>query len=395
MKRKFRTKLAAFAGMLLLFPVTASLYYAGRLPDSYYVPRDGSLALSTALPVTAQYTAPIAETVSAGSSTQEAMLRLFGIFPIKTVSVQPTGEVMLVPGGQPFGVRMLMDGVMVIGFGEVAGSHRCPAAEAGIREGDILREADHETLTCTADLRDAAADGGPLLLTVQRGDMTFDMTLEPAFSVTDGCYQTGIWVRDSTAGIGTLTYYEPDSGCFGGLGHPICDPDTGEVIPLASGEADAVTISGAVPGAPGTPGSLQGYFSAKGPLGTLSSNSSCGIFGQLTDPPVSHAVPLGLKQEILPGKATILTTIAGEIPQAYDVEILSIDLTSDTQNLVIKVTDEALLAATGGIVQGMSGSPILQNGKLVGAVTHVFVGEPEKGYGIFAESMYAVTRSMK
>ena len=395
MKRKFKTKLAAFAGMLLLFPVTAALYYAGRLPDSYYVPRDGSLTLSTALPVTAQYTAPAAETVSAGSSTQEAMLRLFGIFPIKTVSVQPTGEVMLVPGGKPFGVRMLMDGVMVIGFGEVAGSHRCPAAEAGIQEGDILREVDHKALTCTADLREAAADGESLLLTVQRGDMTFDKNLKPAFSMTEHCYQTGIWVRDSTAGIGTLTYCEPESGCFGGLGHPICDPDTGEVIPLASGEADAVTISGAVPGTPGTPGSLQGYFSAEEPLGTLSGNSNCGVFGQLTDPPDSPAVPLGLKQEIQPGKATILTTIVGETPQAYDAEILSLDFTSDTQNLVIQVTDEALLSATGGIVQGMSGSPILQNGKLVGAVTHVFVGEPEKGYGIFAESMYAVTRSLQ
>ncbi len=388
MKRNILKKLTAAAVLLFLQPVTASLYYAGRLADSYYVSSGSELRIASAAAVTAEPSVPAAQAAFAGSITREAKLRLFGILPIKTVSMHPAKEVMLVPCGQPFGVRMLMDGVMVIGFGEIAGSHRCPAAEAGLQEGDILREVDHVPLTCTEDLRQAAAAGGPLLLTVERDGTAFEAELTPVYSAEEHCYQTGVWVRDSTAGIGTMTYYEPETGTFGGLGHPICDADTGEPIPLASGEADAVVINGVIPGVPGNPGCLEGYFAAEAPIGTLQTNSRCGIFGRLTEPPDSQAVPLGHKQDIVLGEATMLTTVSGTEPQPYTVEIIRLDFTSETQNMVIEVTDDRLLAETGGIVQGMSGSPLLQNGRLIGAVTHVFVGDPTKGYGIFADSMY-------
>ncbi len=388
-------RLSTLAGLAFLAPVTASLYYAGQLADDYYVRRGESLHIAAALPITAQPVTPTVQAAQTGSPTPEASLRLFGIFPIKTVEMHPTEEIMLIPSGAPFGVRMLMDGIMVIGFGEVAGNdgHCCPALDAGLQEGDIIQEVNREALTGTAAFRDAAASGQPLLLTVQRGEQTLETTLSPAYSLTDGVYQTGLWVRDSTAGIGTLTYCEPASGCFGGLGHPICDPDTGELIPLGSGEADSVTISGTIRGTAGAPGQLQGYFSADAPIGTLSCNSQCGIFGQLDLLPDTPAVPMALKQEITLGEAVILTTVSGTEPEAYTVEITSLDYTDDTRNMVIEVTDERLLDITGGIVQGMSGSPILQNGHLVGAVTHVFVADPSKGYGIFAENMYEFTKS--
>ncbi len=389
-KSKMFRRLCTLAGLAFLVPVTASLYYAGRLADGYYVRHGEPLHIAAALPIIAEPITPTAQAAHTGNTTPEASLRLFGIFPIKTVEMHPTEEIMLIPSGAPFGVRMLMDGIMVIGFGEVAGNdgHCCPALDAGLQEGDIIQEVNREALTSTAAFRDAAADGQPMLLTVRRGEQTLETTLCPIYSLTDDVYQTGLWVRDSTAGIGTLTYCEPESGCFGGLGHPICDPDTGELIPLGSGEADSVTISGTIRGTAGAPGQLQGYFSADEPIGTLSCNSRCGIFGQLDTVPDMPAVPMALKQEITLGEAVILTTVSGTEPEAYTVEITSLDYTDDTRNMVIEVTDERLLDITGGIVQGMSGSPILQNGKLVGAVTHVFVADPSKGYGIFAENMY-------
>ena len=394
MKQKKLAALSAFAGLFFLMPVTASLYYAGKLADQYYVRHGEMLQVTAALPITASPVRAETQAAAAGSITSDAALRLFGIFPIKTVEMHPTEEIMLIPGGEPFGVRMLMDGIMVIGFGEVEGSggHSCPAVTAGLQEGDIIREIGHEPLTDTDAFREAVQKGEEMLLTVLRGEETLELTLTPDYSVTEECYQTGLWVRDSTAGIGTMTYYEPATGSFGGLGHPICDPDTGELIPLASGEADAVTISGTVKGLPGLPGQLQGYFSADEAIGTLRCNSRCGVFGTSEDVPEVKPVPMGLKQEITLGDAVILTTVSGDTPRPYTIEITSLDFTDETRNMVIEVTDEELLAETGGIVQGMSGSPILQNGKLIGAVTHVFVADPAKGYAIFAETMYDYTR---
>lgn len=379
----------------MLIPMAASLCYAGRLPDEFHVRRGEALHITSALPITAVPTESAARTAQLGSSPQTVSLRLLGMFPIKEVRTRPAEDVMLVPCGQPFGVRMLMGGVMVIGFGEVASGdrHCCPAVEAGLEVGDVIIGANREEVRSTADLREAASQGEPLDLTVMRGGSMQEMTLTPAYSLTAGCCQTGLWVRDSAAGIGTLTYYDPSTGHFGGLGHPICDPDTGELIPLAQGEADAVTISGVIRGQAGSPGQLQGYFAADAPIGTLTCNSDAGIFGTLDAVPDAEAVPMALQQEVELGQAQILATLDGTAPQSYSVEITSLCYTDSTQNMVIHITDERLLDTAGGIVQGMSGSPILQNGRLVGAVTHVFVSDPSQGYGIFAENMYAYTQS--
>ena len=380
----------------LLLPVMLSLFYAERLPDEYRIRRGTELCITSTVPIRAVPVPSAARTARCGSAPQTASLRLLGVFPIKNVRTQPTDPVMLVPSGRPFGVRMLMGGVMVVGFGEVATGkgHCCPAVDAGLSVGDIILKANGTVVHSTEDFRQAAAAGGELELTVMRGSALEVMTLTPVWSVTAGRRQTGLWVRDSAAGIGTLTYYDPASGRFGGLGHPVCDPDTGERIPLACGEASAVTVSGVVRGQPGIPGQLQGYFAADAPVGTLSCNAGAGIFGTLSEIPEGQAVPMALQQEVETGSAVILSTIDDSGPQAYTAEILSLDYRSDTQNMIIRITDKRLLDAAGGIVQGMSGSPILQNGKLVGAVTHVFVSDPSQGYGIFAEHMYACTQSV-
>ncbi len=389
---RIRTALTALAGLLCLYPVGSALYYAGHLADSYYIRQGEQLELAagmTAAPV--RKTTPAA--LMSSDKPEQIQLRMFGIVPVKQVALQTTEEVMLVPCGQPFGVRMLMDGIMVIGFGEVAASSGgcCPASDAGIQTGDIIQAINQQEISCTNDFKTAVAesDGQAIDLTICRDGMEIELELKPEYSILEHCWQSGVWVRDSTAGIGTMTYYDPSDGSFGGLGHPICDPDTGGLIPLGSGTADAVTISGAIPGQPGSPGQLQGYFSAGDPIGTLVSNTPCGIFGHLEDVPgTMPAVPMGLKQEITLGDALILTTVSGSEPKAYTVRITALDYSDSTQNMMIEITDPALLADTGGIVQGMSGSPILQNGKLIGAVTHVFVSQPSMGYGIFAETMY-------
>ena len=388
---------AALAGLACLLPSGASLWYAGRLADRYHIPAGGTLELHTVLPVTAVPAASAAAPAVASTESGTATLRLFGVFPIKTVETRPQETVCVVPSGAPFGVRMLMDGAMVIGFGEVhtADGPCCPAAACGLQEGDIIRAVGSVPVTSTAMLRETALRGAPMLLTVSRGTETRQLTLTPAWSVTERCWQTGVWLRDSTAGIGTLTYQIPETGDLAGLGHPICDPDTGVTVPLASGEADGVTIRSVVRGRPGVPGCLQGYFTAGCPIGTLTCNSPCGVFGRSDTVPDGEAVPLALKQDIRIGEATILTTVSGSAPSAYDARILEIDYTDSGRDLVIEVTDPRLLDATGGIVQGMSGSPILQDGALVGAVTHVFVSDPAKGYGIFAERMYAYTEAMR
>lgn len=210
-------------------------------------------------------------------------------------------------------------------------------------------------------------------------------------------YKLGLWVRDSSAGIGTMTFYDPTTQVFGGLGHAITDVDTGEILPLGSGEIVSVDIEGAVKGQGGQPGELRGSFHTYDTIGSLEENRETGVFGVLTTPPEGGLLlPVALRQEVHTGPAQIYTTIDGRTPQLFDIEIERVNLTdaNPTRNMVIRITDPELLTATGGIVQGQSGSPIVQDGRLVGAVTHVFINDPSRGYGIFAENMIETVWSL-
>lgn len=388
-----RVTLAAAAAMLQLYGF--AVYYAFSLPDSYYICTGTTLEVDTLLHIDAAPTDPAVQTASVGTNAVNTeTLKLFGVIPIKEVEVQQVDRPMLVPCGQAFGIKLRMGGAMVVGMDDVetTSGERCPAQETGIQTGDLIQSVDGVEIDSNRSLQEAveASGGEAVTITLLRGEETLRCTLTPAYASDDNRYEAGVWVRDSSAGIGTLTYYDPASGTFGGLGHPVCDVDTGDILPVSSGEACGVTITEVQKGMIGEPGMLQGTFSQEAPLGTLSCNNRCGIFGTLKACPTdAQAIPMGFKQEIVIGEAEILCTVDGDTPKRYTAEIEEIDYhgTDSTRNMTIRITDPALLSKTGGIVQGMSGSPIIQNGRIVGAVTHVFVDDPSQGYGIFCENM--------
>ena len=297
------------------------------------------------------------------------------------------------PGGMPFGVKFYTDGVTVVGFAdvEIAGGKCNPATDAGLKPRDVILSVNGEALAGASSLTELIENcgGNALVLHCRRGGNEFDVTLTPVWCEAEARYKTGIWVRDSGAGIGTVTFILPDTGAFAGLGHGICDADTGELIAMKRGSVSDVTISSVVRGAAGAPGELKGYFNA-GKVGSLLGNSTSGVWGVFTELPeeVGEAIPVGLREEICEGDAYILSTLDSNRVEQYDVRISNV--TRDAKGskcFTVTVTDPALLAISGGIVQGMSGSPIIQNGKLVGAVTHVLINDPTTGYGIFAENM--------
>jgi len=296
----------------------------------------------------------------------------------------------LIPMGNAVGVKLFSDGVIVTGFADNLPS--IPAKTAGLRPGDIITHINQNEVDTIEEVRSLLQQTGaaPLFLQVSRNDKQVEIqTL--AVRSHDGQYLLGAWIRDSMAGIGTITYYDPTDGSYAALGHPINDLDTGIIMPVEDGGLMPATVVGVNKGQKGKPGELQGSFDAATSLGGLTANNSAGIFGALTagDLVCNEALPIADRNQVQPGKATILSTIAGTEVKAYEIEILRIlpDGGEDNRDLMLKITDPALLAATNGIVQGMSGSPILQNGKFVGAVTHVLVGDPTQGFGILAATM--------
>ncbi len=300
----------------------------------------------------------------------------------------------LYPGGIPFGVKFMTDGVIVTSTCEVKtrSGKICPASMAGLKPNDVLVRVDGITITDAAMLTAIAEQSGGKSIQIEytRDGSAARTTLTPAYCTEDGKYKTGMYVRDSGAGIGTVTYIVPETLSFGGLGHGICDAETGKLTPMQRGSVVGVTINGVVKGLSGAPGEVRGYFSS-GKTGTLLKNTDCGVFGAFATLPQNlllEPMPIGTRNELKSGKAYILSTLDGTKPVQYEVQISDIR-TSATGNkcFTVKVTDKALLEKSGGIVQGMSGSPIIQNGKLVGAVTHVLVNDPTTGYGIFIENM--------
>ena len=324
-------------------------------------------------------------------------LVLPGGMTVKTVQVDVTERKMVMPSGAPFGVKMFTRGVIVVGLSDVTsgGQRQNPARRAGLETGDIILEIDGEAVNGNKMLgqRVAASHGEALHLLVQRDETLLEMSLVPVFSDTENTWRAGVWVRDSSAGIGTMTYWDPTTGQFGGLGHAICDVDTGELMPLNSGQIVGVEITNVEKGKSGDPGELQGSFINDEVLGELTDNTATGIYGQTAGGDAEYLcsqepLPVALRTEVHTGPAAVFTTISGSQPKEYDINIERVDPSaSSTKNMVIRVTDPELLAQTGGILQGMSGSPIIQEGKLVGAVTHVFVTDPTRGYGIFIENM--------
>ena len=361
----------------------------GQLPDELTVSRTSALTESTSL-------CTFLPTRLAYSGSRQASARLFGLIPLKTLPVRTASPVRVKLGGTLFGVKMYTDGVMVVGLSdfECRGRSRNPAREAGMEEGDLIRSVNGQRMYRSDDFSEIAehTDKEMKLEVVKQDGSWQKMTLIPLYSDADGCRKTGMWVRDSAAGIGTLTYIEPESGTFGGLGHGICDSDTLRMIPVRGGEIVEAEWIDVKRGVKGDAGEIRGCLGA-GTLGNIRSNTLCGMFGQYTaalpDEP-ENEYEVAVRQEVRVGAAQVYCTVdSSGKPRFYDIEIQKINYRAGEQakNMIVKVTDPKLLDKTGGIVHGMSGSPIVQNGKLVGAVTHVFVNDPTCGYGIFAENM--------
>ena len=290
----------------------------------------------------------------------------------------------LIPGGQVIGLHLRDDTVTVTDFDEAIGS---AARSAGLQKGDRILRIDEKTITCAQDIRSALEHSdGDVDIAVQRGKKTKTLTLCPP--VTEDGPRLGVYLRQGTTGLGTVTFYDPHTGSFAALGHGVNTPD-GKLLTLKNGSAYPAQIYSVKKGKAGAPGQLLGTVTSPDAIGQLSAITDQGAFGKLTEKIPGEALPVASSDEIQTGAATIRSTVDGQSLREYSVEIVKIypSATCRTRNLLLKVTDEALLDATGGIVQGMSGSPIIQNGKLIGAVTHVLVNDPTTGYGIFIENM--------
>ena len=384
---KFIKRAAAVLGVLSLALMLFVGYYGSVLPDSYYVSGEKT-EFACGLNITAR---PASSNTAVLNETDVVTLKLYGLIPIKNAKITKADAPVLIPGGTPVGIKLLTDGIMVVSTCEVENGTD-PAKNAGIVAGDNIIYANGEKVTSSQQFANIIMDskGEKVQLVLLRNGKQVKTALTPLFSSAEGTYKAGLLIRDSSAGIGTLTFIDPETGTFGALGHPISDFDTSAPMPLGSGEIVDCTITGFEKGVVGAPGELLGRFVSSLAAGRISKNCDCGIFGRISYwQSYESGIPIAFKSEVKEGKAQIFTTINGNQPACYDIEIerVSHSTTLKTKNLVIKVTDPELLDKTGGILQGMSGSPIVQNGKLGGAVTHVFVNDPTMGYGIFIENM--------
>lgn len=395
MKRFFKALSAAlFAFCIAVF--SAVIYGAENLPDKISItesenPEFGFVYSAQENPALA------VGTWSAGEyKTQITALK---VIPVKDITVNVTKRRYVGLGGDVFGIKLYTKGIIVVSIDSVttASGSRDPAVSAGLKCGDVITHINGKTAMNSSQMTDAVelSQGKTLRLSVERNGEMLELSLKPEMSV-NGSYKAGIWVRDSSAGIGTITFYDDNAHIFGGLGHGVCDVDTGKIMPLNNGEAVRARVNGFYKSSAGNPGELCGVFSDIA-LGSLRVNCETGVYGELLQPSGAKTLPVALESEVKLGAAKMITTIDDSGPQYYDIEITKIYPSSDpsSRNMIIKVTDPELLEKTGGIVQGMSGSPIVQNSMLVGAVTHVFVNDPTQGYGIFANRMLATQDNLE
>jgi stage IV sporulation protein B len=329
----------------------------------------------------------------------ELGLSMLGIIPVKTVEVRSIEKQKVIASGAPIGIKLKTNGIIIINISGVFlddGTKVLPAETAGLLAGDVLIKAGGQDLKNISDLTRVVKNSGgkPLDIIYRRQDTEHRTTITPIKSGEDDEYRIGVWVRDSSAGIGTLTFINHKNNVYGALGHGINDIDTGSLLRVGSGTLMRSSIKGIKKGIKGAPGELEGDFlNASDILGDIELNCEFGIYGRIgsdiNKDKLGKLYSIGSHSTVRLGRATILTCINGDRVEEYEIEIQRIarnDLDS-TKNMIIQITDKRLLDSTGGIVQGMSGSPIIQDGRLIGAVTHVFINDPMRGYGVFIESM--------
>lgn len=408
-----KRKLAGYAGIMagVLFAYVLLLY---SIPDKMYVERGEEPDYTFGVPVTGTVVksaevfankqpaqnGAIHMTRQAGAGQQtgtyQVLCRLFGTIPVKRVAVQEVSKKELLPAGTNIGIYVKNEQIMIIGTGEVtdeSGSKSEPAKNV-VQSGDYILAVNGEEVTSKAQLvkKISFCDGKKVRLKLLRGKDPIEVSVKPV-RCAQGIYQIGVWVRDDIAGVGTLTYVT-DSKKYGALGHGVTDADVGSLIDMDQGSIYETTILEVRKGQRGQPGEMSGMinYNEQYRLGTVEENTNVGIYGTLTNMPKElkgvSAMPVTYKEGIKKGKAQIISSVEGK-RRSYDIEIEQTNYHSEGNNkgIQFQVTDERLLEDTGGIVQGMSGSPIVQDGHIIGAVTHVFISDSKMGYGIFIENM--------
>ena len=385
--RSFTAMLAVFISLLFFLCILIAYFTPSRMS----VTNQGS---EFSFPLSVRYdknTAIYAAFDSSGNIYEKsnAKIMLFDSVPVKDVNVNVTERKNVILGGMPFGIRIYTDGLVVSGTSNVGNKN--PSSDAGIKSGDIILSVNGEKIDTNEQLLNTVekSKGKPIEITATHDGKEYFTKITPVFDESTKKYRIGLMVRDSCAGIGTMTFIDKETNSFAGLGHGICDTSSGSLMPLEKGDIVNAEITSVNKSICGNPGSLTGTFSDISPVGIILANSDTGIYGTLNHNEFpENTIPVAFIQEVKRGKAQILTTIDNGQPKLYDIDIEDISYNNNSnKNMVIKITDDNLLKTTGGIVQGMSGSPIIQDKKLVGAVTHVFVNDTSMGYGVFAENM--------
>lgn len=381
--------------VILLFCLGGGvLWIRHSLPDTFLVPKGQELHLAQ---MPWLHPAELKGVSRAGTQTvsgsTNTTLNLWGVVPVKQVRVVPVERRVVDVCGTPFGIKMFSDGALVVGFTDIRTEqgYTNPAKQAGLKLGDRVLSIDGRVTRSNEDVKAAIrkSEGEPVPVVYSRDGARSTVTLHPVQDEQANEYRAGMWVRDSSAGIGTLTFTDNQAGVYGGLGHSISDVDTGESIALRTGEVVPVSITGYVVGKSGHPGELKGNFTSNIALGNILQNGATGVYGKLRTMVTGSPMEVAQPQEIETGPAQMITTIDGQEPHAYEIAIERVSMNEEdpNRNMVVRVVDPALLESTGGILQGMSGSPIVQNGRLVGAITHVLVNNPDRGFAIFAQTM--------
>ncbi|MBS2969575.1 SpoIVB peptidase [Metabacillus sp. KIGAM252] len=382
-----------------------------QLPKTVTIFESQTASLASAMPVQAAAASSHTEAFSVDQTNSEVKLKgekagessvvfEWGGMPVKKTEVRVLPDLKIIPGGQSIGVKLNTLGVLVVGHHQVntAEGKQSPGEIAGVQVGDIITEIDgtkiEEMNDVTPFIESSGKTGKPLNLVIYRDNRSHKAKLYPLKDENDQAYRIGLYIRDSAAGIGTMTFIEPQSQKYGALGHVISDMDTKKPIVVHDGEVMRSTVTSIEKGNNGNPGEKIARFSSDRVIvGDISRNSPFGIFGRLnqgmSNGVADKPLPVALSHEVKEGPAKILTVVEDDKVEAFDVKIVSTipQKFPATKGLVLKVTDSRLLEKTGGIVQGMSGSPIIQNGKVIGAVTHVFVNDPTSGYGVHIEWM--------
>lgn len=393
MKKILKMLLLVFFLMIIYVYVLA----IEKIPSKITLFEGEDINLKTVLGINFNYADTI-ETSSSEGNKKNIQVSFLDNIPIKNVDVNVIPKTKVIPLGNIAGVKLYTNGVLVVGMSEIEGKDNQrykPYVNTGIEEGDTIIKVNNKEINSTDDLIETVnqSEGNKIKINYIHEKETKECSITPVETINKE-YKIGLWVRDSAAGVGTITFYEPSNKTFGALGHGITDIDTNELINIASGEFITTKILNITKGEVGTPGKIQGTIDNQTNIGTISKNTKFGIYGKVDNLSSinidkSKEMDVALRDEIKQGKATILCSLDNQTPQEYEIEIEKIfkDNNYDNKSMQIKVTDERLLNKTGGIIQGMSGSPIIQNGKFVGAITHVLVNNPQEGYGVFADIM--------